>query len=165
MDNVKGILVLLVLVLGAATFLLFVRGSTMSAQLADAEFLATRTDALLDQQRVKCSATPQEFGKLADCIAPALRMSDFKQHSFTQPRKDDPGKLVIQNVNKRAYDADKFVFYYNREVLQRGCSIPGEIGHEVTCTATFPAQCEKGDVLEVFYPVDGEEVKVFLKTC
>jgi hypothetical protein len=128
---------------------------------------------LLRAQRTPCSAGATSYANLAACIQPLLAAKDFKEDSFKQPddRTDAPGYLVIQNVNNRAYDAQKFTFSYNRVELQTGCKdLTGDVNKDVTCRFDFLQYCEKGTVLEVTYPIagdDGQErpVRVFLKTC
>jgi hypothetical protein len=73
--------------------------------------------------------------------------------------------LVIRNVNKRTYESENFTFLFNRETLQRGCDVPGSVGPDVTCRFTFARECAQGDLLEVTYPVEGQDARVFLKTC
>jgi len=80
-------------------------------------------------------------------------------------KKGIPGFVVIKNTNRRSYDSQKFTFYFNRELVQTGCTIPGSIDYNVVCRFNFLAQCAKGSVLEVLYPVDDTDVKVFSRNC
>lgn len=167
METAKGVLVLLTLVLLAVTFVLFVQNSTLKNRVADANALASVTRDLLTAQDVRCSAAPEQYLGLTECITPLLASDDFVRHAFRDydPRREDSGYLVIRNENRRAYESGKFTFLFNREPIQDGCTIPGEIGYGVTCRVDFERECRQGDVIEAFYPVQDEPVRVFLMTC
>ena len=110
METVKGVLILLVLVLLASTFLLFVKSSTLSSRVNDAEYLADVTVELLEVQRFECYESPSNFASIAEeCIEPLLNQKDFKTETVRPPseRDGEPGFVVIKNMNARTYDAEK----------------------------------------------------------
>ena len=172
MDTVRGVLLILVLLLGGVVFILFLQTSAMSAQLNNAITESTLTLQFLQAQGVTCSdALPMNFNIISKCIAPLLITKDFKENGFTQPdiKKGMSGVLVIININHVTYNSSNFVFYDNRVKVKEGCAIPGDIGYNVACKFEFDAFCEKGDVLEVYYKTNTttgqKEVKVFTKNC
>jgi len=165
MDNVKGILVLLVLVLFAGTFVLLIRQSAMSARADEAYALGVATRDLLRAQNARCTAAPEQYEQLAECITPLLITDDFREDAFRQPRDDASGYVVIKNTNKRVFQSEEFTFYKNRALEQTGCTVPGEIGIDVTCRFDFSGTCNQGDLLEAYYPINDEPMKIFLKTC
>lgn len=169
MDRVKGVFLILTILLACTTTYLFLKSNSQERQLEGATALSQRTQDLLRLQDVRCSAPASDMGAVAEeCIAPLLKAKDFKEDGFRQPTtKGDPGYVVIKNINRKAYDAQRFTFLHNRVLTQTGCTISGEIGYEVTCRFEFVENCKEGDVLEVFYPDANTEepVKIFLKTC
>ncbi len=173
MENSKAILLLLTLGLAGTSILLFMLYGSAHAQATEAESLGLAVRDLLRAERVACSASAEQYARLAGCVSPLLMEKDFKEDSFKQPdaRTDAPGYLVIRNENARAYDAEKFAFTYNRAPIAEGCKdLSGSVDKDVTCRFDFLQTCEKGTVLEVTYPVKGDDgnerpVRVFLKTC
>jgi len=173
MENSKAILLLLTLGLAGTSILLFILYSSAHAQVTEAESLGLVVRDFLTAQRTPCNAAADQYARLAGCVSPLLMAKDFKEDAFKQPddRTDAAGYLVIRNVNNRAYDAEKFAFTYNRAPISDGCKdLEGTVDKEVTCRFDFLQTCEKGTVLEVTYPVKGEDgnerpVRVFLKTC
>lgn len=169
MDRVKGVLLILTIVFACTTTYLFLKSNSQENQIEGATALSQRTQDLLRLQNVRCSVPASDMQAVAEeCIAPILKAKDFKEDGFRQPTtKGEPGYVVIKNVNRRAYDAQQFTFMHNRQITQTGCTIPGDIGYEVTCRFEFTENCKEGDVLEVFYPDANadEPIKVFLKTC
>ena len=171
MDNVKGILAILVLLLGGTCFILFLQYGTTKTQLSDALLMSDSSLALLRTQGVPCSASAAEFAKISRCIAPALLQKDFKEGGFGQPdtTKGTPGFIIITNVNQRMYESSRFSFQFNRATIQEGCHIPGNITTGVACRFNFDTHCDKGDVLEVFYATNisgtPTQAKVFTKNC
>lgn len=166
MDTFKGVLLVLVLILGVGAFFLFLKSSTARAEVRDARVLSSSVLDLLRAQGARCDARADQFGRIAeDCVRPLLAIRDFREDSFRQPRQDAPGYLVIKNTQAQVYESSEFRFYFNRRLMQEGCTVEGDIDTGVTCRFEFTARCEEGYVLEVFYPIDGEDRKVFLKTC
>lgn len=165
MDTVKGVLLALTFVLLISTFYLFVQSSSQSSQLEAARETNKLTLDLLRAQGAKCSATPTDFRAVNKCIQPLLMVKDFKEDGFGQPDDGEPGYVVIKNVNSASYESANFTFFYNREQLQEGCTITGNITKGVTCRFNFPSPCVDGDVLEVMYTRGEDTAKVFTKTC
>ncbi len=167
MDTVKLVLFLVALVLGMATFFLFLEASSQGSQLRDAVVLSATVKDMLRAQSVSCAAAPEQFARMAACVAPLLQQKDFVQDSFMQPNANTGagGYLVIKNVNKRTYDGANFTFFFDRQLSQQGCNVPGQVGVGVTCRFDLAQACEKGDILEVFYPIGGNDTRIFLKTC
>ncbi len=167
MDNVKGILIIVCLALAAVCFLLFIRNGSLSNQVSDATYLSNSVLDLLEIQEIKCPASAGRFEQIAvECVNPYLLEKDFKGDDLQQPRGDTPGHLVIVNKNARTYKSENFRFEFNRGLLQNGCTIPGDIGKDVTCKFIFENTCEPGDILEVYYDVEpGDSRRVFLHTC
>lgn len=168
METVKGILVIMVLILLASTLLLFIQNRSLDSQVDEAKILANEIDMLLRLQGARCAVTSTQFARFADeCLGPLLVRRHFKEDSFRQPNDytGDPGYVVMKNVDGFVYDSAKFRFDFNREVAQMGCLVPGEVGKDVTCRFNLPKTCEDGDIIEVFYPLEENELLVFLKTC
>jgi hypothetical protein len=172
MDNVKGVLVILVLLLGAGGFLLYIQLAASNNQLALAREAGNATLNLLQAQNVPdCGSSPTDFTRIANCIRPALLQKDFREDSFAQPnaKTGASGYVVIKNTNRKSYDATRFTFYKNRALTQTGCTLPGTIDYNVVCRFNFDTPCVDGDVLEVKYStnITGEptETKVFTKNC
>jgi len=173
MENFKGILILAVIALAGASLLLFTQYRSADAKADEAQLLGAAVRDLLRAGRVPCSAGPEQYGKMAACIQPLLAQKDFKEDAFKQPdpKTGAAGYLVVRNVNRKAYDAERFTFLYNRDLLQTGClGLAGAVDQDVTCRFEFSARCEAGTVLEVNYPFTGDDgvertARVFLKTC
>ena len=167
METVKGVLIILVILLSGISFILFLQYSTTSSQLESAKVQSGLTLELLRIQAVKCDAIATQFSQLSECLEPLLMQKDFKQDAFAQPddKKGTTGYLIIKNINRKSYNASLFTFQYNRVLVQEGCTIPGTIEYNVVCRFNFDNRCEKGDVLEVFYPAEMKETKVFTETC
>lgn len=164
MDKVKAALLILTLILLGSTPYLLVQRNTAQAAAEGAQELAAATKDLLRLQDVRCSKTsPEDIA--TECIRPLLAARDFREDAFRQPKGAEPGYLVIKNMGRTAYEAGKFSFQFNRAPIQEGCTVAGTIDYEVTCRFEFAQECRDGDVLEVFYPVADEPVRVFLKTC
>jgi|SRR3989344_5181228 len=173
MENTKAILLLAAIALAGVSVFLFVAYTSANAKATEAQALGIAVRDLLRAQRTPCSAGANQYARLAACVQPLLAERDFKEDAFKQPdaRTGAPGYLVIQNVNDRAYDAESFSLLYNRAQIQEGCKdLTGTVDKDVTCRFDFLPPCEKGAVLEVTYPIIGDDgqsrpVRVFLKTC
>jgi len=167
MDTSKLVLLGLVLVLGITAFLFAIQYRSAASQLDRATITSRLTLELLRNQGVPCSAQASEFSKVETCLTQALLVKDFKEDGFAQPdqKKGTPGYLVIKNANRKQYNASDFVFQFNREIIQEGCTIPGTIDYNTACRFNFPNACEKGSVLEVFYNSGSKETKIFSKNC
>jgi hypothetical protein len=167
MDNLKMVLIILVLLLGVGTFYFYVQSASVKAQLDQAREANRLTIELLRLEGTTCNAQASDFRKVQSCIQPLLIQKDFKEDGFAQPddRRGYGGYLVIKNVNHRAYDSDSFLFLYDRQLSQQGCSLRGEIGYGITCRFNFTQHCERGSVLEVNYTNETSSYKVFTKTC
>jgi hypothetical protein len=167
MDIFKVVLVILVIFLGAATFIFFAKAQVASAQLEKAQNLAAATQEFLRVQGASCGAGKTDFDGTTECIKPLLLQKDFKQDAFGQPdeKKGTQGYLVIKNINRQAYAAANFTFMYNREVLAHGCHIDGDIGYNAVCRFNFNTRCIDGDLLEVEYLKGAESAKVFTMSC
>src|SRR5690242_10394157 len=127
MDTLKAVLMVLVLLFGGAAFFLFIQVSTYRSEVSDAADANMLTLQLLRIQGASCNAAAQDFTRTGECIAPLLQQKDFKEDGFGQPdeKKQTPGFVVIKNINHQSYDAAKFTFFYNRQLTQTGCTIPG----------------------------------------
>jgi len=167
MDTVKGVLLLLCILLAGISFVLFIQYSAASAQIKDAVAANAFAIDLLRGMGVSCYAGPGDYSKTAECIKPLLFGYSFKESAFSQPNdKGEPGYLVLVNAKQgRIFNATLFKFYVNRELTQTGCTIPGTIDYNVACRFNFPGHCDKGTVLEVFYPQNATDVKVYTKNC
>lgn len=167
MDKSKAILFLAALVFAIAAFLFYVQAQTAKAKVADATFLSGETLKLLRAQDARCrGVVATDFLAIAEeCIAPLLLEEDFRRETFGQPRGGEPGYLAISNTNRRTYEAGLFEFYFDRELIQTGCHIPGTIDYGVACRFEFFEECRPGSVLEVLYPAGAEKARVFLMTC
>jgi hypothetical protein len=167
MDNVKLVLILLVLVFGALGFYFYVDATTVKAQLDRSYATNDMMLQLLRAQGVVCTASPRDSGRISGCIEPLLAQKDFKEDNFQQPddKKMTSGFLVIKNINKRTYQSENFVFSFDRVIEQEGCTIPGTIDYNIVCRFNFASRCEKGSVLEVNYTTPNATKKVFTKTC
>jgi hypothetical protein len=165
MDTVKGIAILVALLFVASTFYLFVQASARASQLEAAQETNKLTLELLRVQGARCSATRTDFSGVGNCIRPLLLPKDFKEDSFSNPKEDEFGYLVIKNVGSASYASDEFTFFFNRELRQEGCTIPGNITQGITCRFNFMDRCDDGDVLEAMYTKDDVTTKVFTKTC
>ncbi len=169
MDTVKGVLLILTILFGSISFLLFIQYSAATVQVAQATELGGNLLALLKAEgAVNCGSLPTNFNQMNTCIKPLLLVKDFKEDSFSQPDpKKGLGYLVIKNINHKTYDSDRFEFYVNRNLMQSGCTISGTIDYNVACRFNFPEVCEDGTVLEVKYNLSStnETVKVFTKNC
>lgn len=172
MDTVKGVLIILTLLFGAGAFLFYIQLAAANNQLANAKETSLLTIKLLQAQNIpECGSSPTDYVKIANCIKPVLLQKDFKEDSFAQPdsKKPSSGYVVIKNINRKAYDAERFSFYKNRILVQEGCTIPGAIDYNVVCRFNFDTYCADGDVLEVKYTTNisgtPTETKVFNKNC
>ncbi|HEX2556838.1 MAG TPA: hypothetical protein VHK86_00820 [Nitrososphaera sp.] len=170
MDRVQQVLAILVVMLFLGVVLLFVQLSSTKSQVSHAKDTNALTLQLLRVQGVGCSATAQDFQATGKCLENALVQKDFKEDGFSQPAKGDPGYLIIKNINRRSYDSSSFTFLFNREIVEKGCNIPGNIDYNVDCRFDFDQYCEKGSVLEVNYTMaaqDGKQIstKIFTKNC
>ena len=152
MENTKAILLLAAIALAGVSVFLFVAYTSANAKATEAQALGIAVRDLLRAQRTPCSAGANQYARLAACVQPLLAERDFKEDAFKQP------------------DARTGALY-NRAQIQEGCKdLTGTVDKDVTCRFDFLPPCEKGAVLEVTYPIIGDDgqsrpVRVFLKTC
>jgi hypothetical protein len=166
-DMVKIILVFLVVLLAGTTFVFYTQSQVTKAQLDEAKTVNGMVIDLIRLQGGACMASKSDIAGTGKCLEPLLMAKDFKQDDFSQPdtRKGTQGFLVIKNINRAAYASSNFTFTFNREVVQQGCPLPGDIGYNIVCRFDFNEFCDAGDVLEVSYTRGKDTAKVFTKTC
>jgi hypothetical protein len=167
MDAVKGVLLVLVIFLTTASFFLFIQSSTQRAELSTAVATNKLTLELLRAQGISCNAASTNFNAVGDCIVPALKQKDFKEDSFAQPdeKKGTSGFLIIKNINRYSYASANFTFLYNKEPMQEGCTVEGNIEYTNACRFNFDQRCEKGDILEATYQLGNITTKIFARNC
>lgn len=167
-----------VVFMGLAIFVLLIivsmqlpRVKMAEAEVAEAKLLSSTTKSLLRMIGVRCTANPNDFVAMKQCIDPALRKNDFEMDTFQlfKERTNTTGAYVILNDGLKTYSGENFVMLKNGVEVARGCHILTDILPQYTCRFDLTEPCVPGDVFDISYDldVDGEtqNIRLMTKTC
>ena len=165
MTNVQltvGVLLILLIVLSGALLIIVV---SQQKAVNEAQALGQAAMEYMKKADKKCPARAKDFDGMVVCLQDMKQelgmIGELKEQSFSVPKKNETGFLVLENKGRMKLNSSAFALYKNHELKDEGCVIEGAIDPGYLCRMEFDSPCEKGDVLEVMY----SEKRAYLKTC
>jgi hypothetical protein len=172
MNNREMLMILAILVLFVSTILFAIQSNNRAAELDEAkELSATLSSYLKERQNHQLHTPCRSVGEgrysiLNGCLLAIDEAADlsklFSREDFKNPRDGEAGYFIIQNEKGgETFNSEKFSLFLNNQLVESGCSTPGEIAPGFTCRFDLTTRCEPGDNLEIKY----EEKRAFLFIC
>jgi hypothetical protein len=135
-----------------------------AASLDEAESLSRTVRSYLQQIDADCRARPGEYAELQDCLDKVSEeleaVGEMKLEEF-ENAEEDAGYIILTNEGRQSLVSANFTLLLNRDVVDEGCTVEGDIDPGSACRMDFSQECTAGDNLEVTY--NGE--RAYLRTC
>ena len=165
--NYNLLLVLSVVVLFFVSGFFIISSSAKESELIEAKLLGASVREHFELIDKRCRVRNDDFDRMRECfeeLNDKLRVVvDVEEDEFEDYDADDnkTGYLIVVNEGRQTMNSSKFFLLKNRQLVDRGCVIPGAIDSGYTCRLEFSSVCEEGDVLEVRY----DDQRAYLRTC